>query len=1105
VSSAIPPVGPAHRSQRDHKRQISRWLRGGITAALVTVLLLVFALLRQQIATTWPALSAAVAFALFLLPGAVLTYWFLPDQSLLERLPTAFVLSTGLLIVPGVLVLTLHLSLDVFVWTFAGIAGAAIFASVLLFARHSASNVEAEPVDDAIGPWLLVVLSVLVAALCYTSLRIPLIGDDWAGMPFLQGYLAAERVNLYEPFHGTGLAPTSRSEFSVWGLVFALWSRLSGLGPIDQYRYQRPMMTLVALAAFFVLARRVLLRRSAAAFVTAFWMITLLASIAWGNPGYDLVARINQDKFSLRYIVLPVALSLLLSYFQHRRQRDLWFFGLAAWAMGGTHPMGAVLVGLPCLGFGLVHLGLERDLRTFGRLVLAALFLGTGLILPAIQLLGVDRAWLAFDLQGTTDPNLLTRLGMATRAYRLSLLPNAAYALHPAAVLQPVNLIALLGLPLLLWRLRKSLAARLLLGTFVFVPLLLYFPLTGRLIGRLITPWLLYRMAWSIPLAAALTIGWCLWAGIEYLGKRLARAGTASWAFAILPLAVLALVAGVLGPSIHRGQVYLEDVRSDPRRAQCQGVAPLLEQLPEIVKTQSIVLASHDLNFCIPAFTSQAKVLAYRWTTTLSRFPPDRRGEALQRVRDMLYYSSARFVDGELAAILARYDVRYVLIKEERLLNLQLQRLSAWFEPIAEQGGYVLYAVREERPNLLLVDANSAVAAGDLETARALYESAMEQDPGSAPLAQLGLGEIYIAQGEIARAIDQVQQAATALPTEGVLRGQLADTLMAAGRNAEAIAAYEQAISLAPTDALLVERLGHAYRVSGRTDEAREAYENAANLLAPPESARWHRLLGALYARAGWQTEALNAYRQSLAMLPRDVTVEISIGDVYLSGGQLDLARAAYQRAARLDPWNATPVMRLGMLDEKERNLAAAIRQYRRTVRMDPLSPPAYALLAEAVRVTQGEESALHSIQSTPGYELLLPGALLASGNLYVGRGDYAQAESEFTRAIERFPLDTNAVKISLGAVRLKTGQTDAAAAAYNEVLIGDPSLAADAYVGLGQVYAFQAQRGPALGSLYRAVRANSVSGAAHVALGDEYSIQARPSIGRPSQHSPST
>ena len=85
-------------------------LRGKRLAVLITVgfsiLIILFLFLDFQGISF--AVRTLFAFTLFLLPGAALSFWFLPEDGLLERLATSFVLSIGIIILPGVLVLTLH-------------------------------------------------------------------------------------------------------------------------------------------------------------------------------------------------------------------------------------------------------------------------------------------------------------------------------------------------------------------------------------------------------------------------------------------------------------------------------------------------------------------------------------------------------------------------------------------------------------------------------------------------------------------------------------------------------------------------------------------------------------------------------------------------------------------------------------------------------------------------------------------------------------------------------------------------------------------------------------------------------------------------------------
>src|SRR5215208_8438410 len=80
----------------------------------------------------------------------------------------------------------------------------------------------------------------------------------------------------------------------------------------------------------------------------------------------------------------------------------------------------------------------------------------------------------------------------------------------PSLILNRVILTALvLGVPFLLWRLRRSPSARLLLGMLVLAVVVCYVPPVATLVGdRIVLPGQLWRLAWPIPLAALLTLGW---------------------------------------------------------------------------------------------------------------------------------------------------------------------------------------------------------------------------------------------------------------------------------------------------------------------------------------------------------------------------------------------------------------------------------------------------------------------------------------------------------------------------------------------------------------------------------------------------------------------
>jgi hypothetical protein len=97
----------------------------------------------------------------------------------------------------------------------------------------------------------------------------------------------------------------------------------------------------------------------------------------------------------------------------------------------------------------------------------------------------------------------------------------------------------LLGVPFLIWRAKNSLAAQLLLGTLVLVPVLTFVPYVATSISVIIGPWLLHRLMWPLLLAALLTLGWIFWELLRFGGSVLGRFDRAQRVAPFLPLVIV--------------------------------------------------------------------------------------------------------------------------------------------------------------------------------------------------------------------------------------------------------------------------------------------------------------------------------------------------------------------------------------------------------------------------------------------------------------------------------------------------------------------------------------------------------------------------------------
>ena len=92
----------------------------------------------------------------------------------------------------------------------------------------------------------------------------------------------------------------------------------------------------------------------------------------------------------------------------------------------------------------------------------------------------------------------------------------------------------------------RSPAAQLLLGTLLLMPVLCFVPPISGPIAEIIGPWILPRLAWPIPLAAVVVLGWMLWEGLVYLGVRLGAGGFWTARTSTLLMALTLVTAGLL-------------------------------------------------------------------------------------------------------------------------------------------------------------------------------------------------------------------------------------------------------------------------------------------------------------------------------------------------------------------------------------------------------------------------------------------------------------------------------------------------------------------------------------------------------------------------------
>src|SRR5215204_607583 len=671
----------------------------------------------RNVFDAFPPIIFAATLVLFMAPGFLLSQWLLGDDlSGLAHIPVGFAISTGVFGLLGVPALIVHLSIDAYLLA-AGLV-LCIFMALAAWRTSRARSHAVEPPtkDTFYGPpagWLWVPFGLLCGVLAFVGIRrVPNNYDDaWVYLSWVRDFSDSNRLALRDPYFGEKVAEFSRVKVNGWLLEQAALSRVSGLDTSELVlRYLTPALVVVALLMVYALART-LLKSERAAVLTAtvyalFHVVFIQPSVQ--NIGVELAARISEDKYAARFLILPATLLFAVLFIENRKWRYLGLFTFFCWTAVAVHPSVLPAIGLCMLGFGAAHVAVNRRLRRAwtGMIVLAlgmwSVVLGPVLLMFA----GGSPAAVLFSADiNATPPKVLQYTVFITESWR-HIYPSSdgLYIMHPWLLMNPLIFGAYaFGIPFLLWRVRESMAAQLILGGQVVVTAAVYVPQIATFIGNnLIVPGLLWRLAWPIPLLALITTGWMVWEALGYAAMRLRGFGIGRGVTRVLPLALVALLTAAAAPPSVEKAVGLYR-KFDVARTSNYDPEPIYPWIRENIKDPGVLLARDSADNAFPAYSDSLNVVSQR-------------GEGMIRDRDELeelagakinipqrYLDVHSFFFGptlneEAYDILRRYRVDYLMVSAGSPLDERLKTLPGFSQvDDAPREKYSLYDVDLER------------------------------------------------------------------------------------------------------------------------------------------------------------------------------------------------------------------------------------------------------------------------------------------------------------------------------------------------------------------------------------------------------------------------
>jgi tetratricopeptide (TPR) repeat protein len=398
-------------------------------------------------------------------------------------------------------------------------------------------------------------------------------------------------------------------------------------------------------------------------------------------------------------------------------------------------------------------------------------------------------------------------------------------------------------------------------------------------------------------------------------------------------------------------------------------------------------------------------------------------------------------------------------------------------------------AARKAPADAGILAGQAEVYAAQGQTDRAIdeYRRALLLDP-SHEQASLSLSDIYIQQNKQDSALDLLKKASLANPRSSKIHLVLADMFEKKGDLKQA--EYERLLGGKKTAVVDAEPakpegiiLGDQLAVKGDVDKAAEAYRVA--LKQQPDSIEPHEKLGTLYFKAGHEGEAILAYREAVHLGSTNADVYYNLGQLYEKRNQLDEAVVSYKRAIEKKPAFAEARLKLAEIRLGRGNTQEAIEQYVEFLKLKPESADIHLKLA---RIFVKNKSMNLAEESYMSVLKLAPDNL--DGNreiavVYRAKGMNDKAVEHYRKALE-LQKDDGETRNALVALYVKDKKYDELALLLKEAVLLAPDDANNHYK-LGLIYDFKKDHDNAIASYKKAVELKPDHARALNALGRVY------------------
>jgi len=675
-----------------------------------------------------------------LLPGIFILEIFFPPGHLswVEKIPLSFVASLGILLLPALYVRYFLLPLETFYWIFAAVYSCvAILWAIIRSKRGDVARLFPKRFRS-INLYLLIGAILFILWFPWGQ---PIQNyDNWRYLAFIREDVDAPQILDTDPVFGdVGTRYVLRYRYNEWLLVTPLLSRSSGVDPVVATTgYLKLAMGIMSFFAVYVAARELFKDRNWALFTVLIQMLYFASDRSTFYSVGTLLNRIAEDKIIVGFFFLPMLYFFMARYWEGRDRWQIWaLLTLSGLLMVDFNQIGIVLVAVPVLGSSFVHAFFSNRRKNW--LLLIPIIVAIGLALPWPLFLKIATSQVTYTVTGESDSSqALSNLVMIFRAN--------FYILHPNFVSHPLVISSIvLSLPLLFY-LRKSLTAQLLLSNMLSSIVLLYVPFITPILGGFITPVMLWRVSWMMPVA--FINSYWLYRFAQHLKKFLPDLIPLVWVNRlylgqILPVLTLIPLVFMLNSRIQQfpNVKWIDGDVPHP-------IADFLTGARSKHVLEGKVISPPEMNLYIAGFWGRMYVMYDR--SSIIPFV-----QLAMKDTKTFYEQSTLSKTG--INILINHGVSHIIVPKDHALAPIFQSMIS-FTKLYEDDNYILFSIPKNLQSDLVFSGDVHFLHQEWQAAIDDYQKALDQNP-NAPLNYLGIAQVYHGMGDMTNALTYYRRA----------------------------------------------------------------------------------------------------------------------------------------------------------------------------------------------------------------------------------------------------------------------------------------------------------------------------------------------------------